>query len=39
MKNLSLRLSQDYKSFPHGFRYTFEGNLIILSGVSGTGKS
>src|SRR2546423_12655091 len=39
MKNLSLQLHQDYKSFPHGFSYTFEGNLIILSGVNGSGKS
>lgn len=39
MKNLSLQLNQDYKSFNSGFSYSFEGDLIILSGVNGSGKS
>jgi ATPase subunit of ABC transporter with duplicated ATPase domains len=39
MKKLSLQLNQQYKSFESGSSYTFDGDLIILSGVNGTGKS
>ncbi|MCT4617288.1 MAG: ATP-binding protein [Candidatus Gracilibacteria bacterium] len=39
MKNLSITLNQDYKSFDAGFRQEFEGDLIIISGVNGSGKS
>ena len=39
MKKISLQLNQDYKSFQNGFNATFEGNLIILSGINGSGKS
>lgn len=39
MNKLSLQLNQQYKSFESGFVYTFEGDLIIMSGVNGTGKS
>ena len=39
MKKLSIQLSQDYKSFKSGFEVCLDGNLIILSGVNGSGKS
>jgi ABC-type thiamine transport system ATPase subunit len=39
MKKITLKLNQNYKSFNNGFSYTLEGNLIILSGINGTGKS
>jgi len=39
MKNLSITLNQDYKSFKGGFSSKIEGELIILSGVNGSGKS
>lgn len=39
MTKLSLKLNQKYKSFENGFSYSFEGNLILLSGINGTGKS
>src|SRR3972149_7065453 len=38
-KKLSLQLTQDYRSFSSGFSFDFTGNLIILSGVNGSGKS
>jgi len=30
---------QDYKSFKKGSEYIFEGNLNIISGINGAGKS
>ena len=39
MKKLELRLSQDYKSFPNGFNTVLKGELVILSGVNGSGKT
>lgn len=39
MKNLSIKLNQDYKSFENGFDFSFNGDLIIISGVNGSGKS
>ncbi|MEN7552017.1 AAA family ATPase [Rapidithrix thailandica] len=39
MNKLSIKLNQKYKSFNSGFQYEFEGNLILLSGVNGAGKS
>ena len=39
MKNLSVQLNQNYKSFKSGFNVALEGDLIILSGVNGSGKS
>lgn len=38
-KILAIQLNQDYKSFKNGFNYSFSGDLIILSGVNGSGKS
>jgi len=38
-KKLSLQLNQVYKSFDNGFSFDFTGDLIILSGVNGSGKS
>jgi Fe-S cluster assembly ATPase SufC len=39
MKTLTFQLNQEYKSFDSGFQASLEGNLIILSGVNGSGKS
>ena len=39
MKKLSIQLNQKYKSFFSGFSYDLEGDLVILSGVNGSGKS
>jgi ABC-type branched-subunit amino acid transport system ATPase component len=39
MKTLRFQLNQEYKSFDSGFQANLEGNLIILSGVNGSGKS
>ncbi len=39
MKKLTIKLNQSYKSFVNEFHTTLEGNLIILSGVNGAGKS
>lgn len=39
MKKLSIKLNQKYRSFELGFACEFEGDLIILSGVNGSGKS
>ncbi len=39
MKKITIQLNQKYKSFNNGFTATFEGDLIILSGVNGSGKS
>ncbi len=41
MKKLSVQLQQDYKTFKTGFQYEFEikNNLVILSGINGSGKS
>ena len=36
---LQINLNEDYKSFKSGFNTTLEGNLIILTGVNGSGKS
>ena len=38
-KKLSIQLNQNYKSFNSGYSYELQGNLIILSGVNGSGKS
>jgi len=39
MKKLTLKLTQQYKSFLPGFKAELDGNLIILSGVNGSGKT
>lgn len=39
MKKLDIELNQDYKQFKNGFKTTLEGDLIILSGINGSGKS
>ena len=36
---LKITLQENYKSFQNGFNFTFDGKLIILSGVNGSGKS
>src|SRR5690242_5914740 len=36
---LSVKLNQDYRSFSKNFYFLFDGNLILLSGVNGAGKS
>lgn len=39
MKNVKIKLKQDYKQFKEGFNIELKGNLIIISGVNGSGKS
>lgn len=39
MKDLEIQLNQDYRSFQDGFKTILKGDLIILSGVNGSGKS
>lgn len=39
MKELSIKLNQKYKSFDAGYRASIRGDLVILSGVNGSGKS
>lgn len=39
MKKLNIELKQNYKQFKAGSKYTLEGDLIILSGINGSGKS
>ncbi|UTD14794.1 ATP-binding protein [Tenacibaculum mesophilum] len=39
MSKLLIKLNEKYKSFNPGFQYELEGNLILLSGVNGAGKS
>jgi ABC-type cobalamin/Fe3+-siderophores transport system ATPase subunit len=39
MKKLTIQLIQKYKSLEKGFNTTLEGDLTILSGVNGAGKS
>lgn len=38
-KELTLKLNKGYKQFKTGFECNFKGNLIILSGVNGSGKT
>ncbi|KAA6331932.1 hypothetical protein EZS27_019507 [termite gut metagenome] len=39
MKKLNIKLNQAYKLFKNGFEQELEGDLVILSGVNGSGKS
>lgn len=39
MKKIYVKLNQKYKSFDEAFETELEGNLIILSGINGSGKS
>lgn len=39
MKKLEIQLNQDYKSFSNGFNAILKGDLVILSGVNGSGKT
>jgi ABC-type branched-subunit amino acid transport system ATPase component len=39
MNEISITLEQKYKSFDPGFSITLKGEIIILSGVNGSGKS
>ncbi|KAF2338239.1 AAA family ATPase [Flavobacterium tistrianum] len=39
MKKIEFELNEDYKSFKKGFTSNLDGDLIILSGVNGAGKS
>ena len=38
-RNIKIVFEQDYKSFKVGAEYIFEGDLNILSGINGAGKS
>ncbi len=39
MKNIQVKLNQDFKQFKKGFEINLNGELIIISGVNGSGKS
>lgn len=39
MKELKIELNQDYKQFKNGFNQILKGDLIILSGINGSGKT
>ena len=39
MKKLEIQLNQEYRSFQNNFKTTLEGDLVILSGVNGSGKT
>lgn len=39
MNEISITLNEKYKSFEQGFTAILRGNLIILSGINGSGKS
>ncbi len=39
MKELTIELNQDYKQFKNGFNQKLKGDLIIISGVNGSGKT
>ena len=39
MSRLSIKLNKKHKSFDKDFQYVLEGDLILLSGVNGGGKS
>lgn len=39
MNKINIKLNQDYKQFKSGFEAELQGNLIIISGVNGSGKS
>ncbi|PIF33851.1 putative AbiEii toxin of type IV toxin-antitoxin system [Flavobacterium sp. 9] len=39
MKKISIKLNEKYKSFDESFETELEGDLIILSGINGSGKS
>lgn len=40
MKNeLKIKFNQEFKSFKNDSEYTFNGQLIVLSGINGAGKS
>ncbi len=36
---IKIQLTEEYKSFPKGYKYELNGDLIILSGLNGSGKS
>lgn len=39
MKKLEIQLSQKYRSFQNNFKTILEGDLVILSGVNGSGET
>jgi len=39
MKKLEIQLNQEYRSFQNNFKTILEGDLVILSGVNGGGKT
>ncbi|WP_299756586.1 AAA family ATPase [uncultured Pontibacter sp.] len=39
MNEINIRLNQKYKSFDNGFNASLQGQIIILSGINGSGKS
>ena len=39
MKKLTVKILETYKSYKKDSEYNLSGNLIILSGINGSGKS
>ena len=39
MKKLTIKLNEIYKSFDPGFVQDFSGDLVITSGINGSGKT
>ena len=39
MKKIEIQLNQEYRSFSDGFKTILEGDLVILSGINGSGKT
>ncbi|TSE05588.1 AAA family ATPase [Aquimarina algiphila] len=39
MSEITIKLNQKYKSFDQGFATSLQGNIIVLSGINGSGKS
>lgn len=39
MSEIKINLNQKYKSFDQGFSTSLQGNIIVLSGINGSGKS
>ena len=39
MKRLKIKILKNYKSYQQNTEYSFDGDLIVISGVNGTGKS
>lgn len=39
MKKIDISVVESYKAYKKGSSYSLEGDLIVLSGINGSGKS